>query len=1050
MVILRRAGYSFNGARMRARVDSPTIPLRRHLITLVVVAVVPMLLFAFAMVAVFGWQQRHSTERELQRVTQTLTLAVDRELDTSLRALETLAASPYLDRSDVASFYELVERAMHAQPRWRAVVLTDAAGTVQLVSSRPPGTATGSSADQAYFKALLATRKPVFSELIIDRSTPATPVIDIAVPVLHAGSVRYTLAAALDLNALSQFMAAETLPSQWTATIVDRKGTVLARSREPERWFGRPAAAVLWSGAAAALATGDDDGVPSYVAQARVASAGWTVAVSVPTNLVDAPLRRALAAALAAGLLVIAIGALLARTVGRRLARPIEALVESAEALGRGETITPVPARIAEVARLSAAIVTASTERERVEHALRASEAQLRAIFTSALDAIVVADADGRYVDCNPAAEELFGLPRVHLLGRGVQEFAASSEDAESRWRAFLQKGSARGLFRLRRPDGTERDVEFSATADVIPGRHVSVLRDVTARREAEDELRRRERESTMLAELTQRMNARLDLERILLAVCESARELCGADGATIALRDPQNPDAMTLRQRVARNQVPLPSEPIVRGRGLGGRVMELGRPLRSDDYAGDPSIAPDYTALGDRLGTRSVIVVPIHVDARVEGLLYVANITRRPFGDRDEAMLVRLAEQAASAIRNARLLASEQQARAESDDANRAKDEFLATLSHELRTPLTSMLGWVRMLRSARLDTDQRTRALETIERNTRLQAKLIDDLLDVSRIVAGKIKVEQQRVDLGAVVADVVQSLRGEADGAGVILDVTLAPDVPPVIGDATRLQQVVGNLLSNAIKFTPPGGRVAVVLHAEDARVRLVVQDSGAGIAADLLPHVFDRFLQGDGSRTRGRGGLGLGLAIARHLVELHGGAIVAASEGPGRGATFTVELPAARGTAGEDRAPAIAPHRAGRALDGMRVLVVEDHDDSRELIHAALRERGADVRTARSVDEALDALEREPVDLLISDVGMPHRDGYALITALRELERTRGRPPLPAVALTAFATRDDRDRLLAAGFQLHVAKPIDPDTLEAAVAGVLAGHEPRRPG
>jgi PAS domain S-box-containing protein len=1029
---------------MHARSEPRATPLRRQLITLVVVAVVPMLLFAFAMVALFGWQERRSTEHELQRVTRTLTLAIDRELETSLKALETLAASPDLDTNDIPAFYEHVQRIAPTQPRWRAVILTDGTGTVRLVSSQPLGASPGpSNADREYFKELVATRKPVFSGLIVDRLAQPTPVIAMVVPVIRDGVLRYALGASLDLNALGRFMAAHTLPPDWTATVLDRNGTVLARTRDAETWFGRRASPALQPTASSTtgLITGDDADVASYVAHGRAVFAGWTIAVSVPTATVDAPLRRSLATALGGGVVLLAVGAVLALALGRRVARPIQTLVEAAEALGRGETVTPARSRITELTRLGAAIATAGRERERVERALRVSEAQLRAIFTSALDAIVVADNDARYVDCNPAAEELFGVPRAELLERAMRDFAPADVDVDRAWKEFLQKGTATGLFRLLRPDGGEREVEFSATADVMPGRHVSVLRDVTARREAENELRRRERESTMLAELTQRMNARLDLDRILLAVCESARELCRADGATIALPSPDNPEAMTLRQRVARNPVPIPTEPIVRGHGLGGRVMELGRPLRTDDYPSDPAIAPDYAAIGDRLGSRSVMVVPIRVDDRVDGLLYVANTTRQPFSDRDEAMLVRLADHAAFAIRNARLLAREQDARAVSEAANRAKDDFLATLSHELRTPLTSMLGWVRMLRGARLDAEQTARALETIERNTRLQAKLIDDLLDISRIIAGKIKVEQQRVDLGTVVAEAVQSLRREAEVNGLELDVTLAPDAAPVLGDAVRLQQVVANLVSNAIKFTPAGGRITVALETAGSAVRLTIRDTGVGIAPDLLPNVFDRFLQGDASRTRGRGGLGLGLAIVRHLVELHGGVITADSAGAGCGATFTVTLPTARAAVSAGTEP-VRPDIVGdRPLDGIRVLVVEDHDDSRELIRMALDERGAEALVAGSVDEALTVLEREPVDVLISDVGMPHRDGYALVEALRELERARGRRPIPAIALTAFAGRDDRDRLLAAGFQVHVAKPIDPDALEATVARAL---------
>jgi PAS domain S-box-containing protein len=1027
---------------MRARPSPPATPLRRQLITLVVVAVVPMLLFAFVMVALFGRQERRSTEQGLRDGTRALTLAIDRELESSLRGLEALSTSLHLDTGDLPSFYEHLQRAVPTQPRWRAVFLADGAGHVRLVTSEPLAGAPASSiADRDYFKELVSTRKPVFSELILDGRE--TPIIAMVVPVIRGGELRYALGATLDLNALSRFMVAHSLPDAWTATLLDRNGTVLARSREPELWFGRPGSPALpASGRRIAFTAADDGGVPSYLAHGRAAFADWTVAVSIPRKTVDEPLYRSLGVAIGGGLLLLAGGALLALALGRRVARPIQGLVRAAEALGRGEAITPTSSSIAELTRLGAAIATAGRERERVEEALRISEAQLRAIFTSTLDAIVVADDDGRYVDCNPAAEELFGVPRAQLLGRGVRDFAPAGMDSDAAWREFLRKGTARGTFCLVRPDGGERHVEFSATADVMPGRHVSVLRDVTARREAEDELRRRERESTMIAELTRRMNARLDLDEILRAVCQSARELCNADGATIALPEPGNPDVMILRQRVALNEVPIPSQPIERGRGLGGMVMATGRAMRSDDYARDPAITADYHAVGDRLGTRAVMVVPIRVDDRVDGLLYVANTVRRPFSDLDEAVLMRLADQAAFAIRNARLLAREQQALAESEAANRSKDEFLATLSHELRTPLTSMLGWVRMLRGARLDPEQTARALETIERNTRLQAKLIDDLLDVSRIVAGKIKVEQQRLDVGAVVGEAVQSLRREAELNGVDLEVARPEESVLVVGDAVRLQQVVANLLSNAIKFTPAGGRIDVVLERADTGARLVVRDTGVGIAPELLPHIFDRFLQGDASRTRGRGGLGLGLAIVRHLVELHGGTITAASDGAGRGATFTVTLPTVVSAGRPETAPLARPTAAGgRLLDGVRVLAVEDHADSRELIRAALAERGAEIVVAGSVDDALAVLDREPIDVLISDVGMPLRDGYALVEALRELERARGRRAIPAIALTAYAGRDDRERLLAAGFQVHVAKPIDPDVLVDTVARAL---------
>jgi signal transduction histidine kinase/CheY-like chemotaxis protein len=551
----------------------------------------------------------------------------------------------------------------------------------------------------------------------------------------------------------------------------------------------------------------------------------------------------------------------------------------------------------------------------------------------------------------------------------------------------------------------------------------VAVIRDVTARRQMEEDLRRSEREATAAADLSRRINERLDLDAILGFVCETARDVCGADCAAIALPDADARDVMVFRQRSPLHDPPPDVERIERGRGFGGLVMATGRPLRSTDHLG-----------------LAVLAVPI-VDDGVAGLLYVANRGRWPFNDADEALLVRLAEQATSAIRNAGLLAREQAARADFEAANRSKDDFLATLSHELRTPLTAMLGWVRMLRAARLNPEQTARALETIERNTLWQAKLIDDLLDVSRIISGKMQLERQVVDVGGVVGAALEALRRDADAKGVALEVELASGTAVVNGDPVRLAQVVANLVSNAIKFTPAGGRVAVELGLarERGQIVITVRDTGAGIEAALLPHVFDRFRQGQGGR--GAGGLGLGLAIVRHIVTLHGGTVTAHSEGPGRGAAFTVTLPLSATPPGPIAGSVPRAARAPRPLEGIRILAVDDHPDARELVRVALADRGAEVHTAASVSEALAALENMTVDVLLSDLGMPGADGFALVAQLRERERTDGRAPMVAVALTAYASLHDRSQALAAGFDLHVAKPVDPDALTDAVAGAL---------
>jgi signal transduction histidine kinase/ActR/RegA family two-component response regulator len=396
------------------------------------------------------------------------------------------------------------------------------------------------------------------------------------------------------------------------------------------------------------------------------------------------------------------------------------------------------------------------------------------------------------------------------------------------------------------------------------------------------------------------------------------------------------------------------------------------------------------------------------------------------------------------------RLLAREQAARAETEAANRLKDEFLANVSHELRTPLTAVLGWTHVLRSGRLDPESTARALDTVERNARAQNQLIEDLLDMSRIITGKLRFDARTVDPVACVEAALDSVRPAAEAKGVRLERSSAAAVGAVSGDPDRLQQVVWNLLTNAIKFTPAGGSVRVTLGGDDARVEIAVSDTGAGIGPEFLPYVFDRFRQADGTTTRAQGGLGLGLAIVRHLVELHGGTVRAESEGEGHGATFTVSLPRLRhaevGSRNEAADAAFAEgdesashHPQSAVLSGVRALVVDDEADACELLGVLLRERGAEVSVATTADEALAALERARPHLLISDIGMPGVDGYEFLRRVRRLPPESG-GRTPAVALTAYAGSEDRLRALKAGYQMHLPKPVEPAELIAVVASL----------
>ena len=389
--------------------------------------------------------------------------------------------------------------------------------------------------------------------------------------------------------------------------------------------------------------------------------------------------------------------------------------------------------------------------------------------------------------------------------------------------------------------------------------------------------------------------------------------------------------------------------------------------------------------------------------------------------------------------------LVRERDARRHAEEADRLKDEFLATLSHELRTPLTSILGWASMIRNGEVEGTGVPRAIETIERNARSQARLIDDLLDVSRIITGNLRLDLHPLNLAPIVDAALDALRPTADVKGIRLQTHFEPKECLIKGDTNRLRQVIWNLLSNAIKFTQKGGAVHVDLTCVES-ARLTVSDTGEGISPEFLPYVFDRFRQAEASISRKQGGLGLGLAVVRHLVELHGGTVSAESEGVARGSVFTVDLPLAE----ERRDPARAEERRREVerrsrsgvvrLDGLHVLLVEDDDDSRKLLGTMLKRYGARVTSTKSAKEALSVFEGELPDVMISNIGMPDEDGYELIRKLRALPVEKG-GRIPAIALTGYASKKDRERALSAGYHQHIAKPIEQADLIAAIAALV---------
>lgn len=390
-------------------------------------------------------------------------------------------------------------------------------------------------------------------------------------------------------------------------------------------------------------------------------------------------------------------------------------------------------------------------------------------------------------------------------------------------------------------------------------------------------------------------------------------------------------------------------------------------------------------------------------------------------------------------------LLVRAERARAEAEAANRIKDEFLATLSHELRTPLTSLLGWSSVLREARRDEKVLSQGLEAIDRNARVQAQLIDDLLDVSRIVSGKLNLDVRPLDISSITRAAINVVRPAADAKGITLDYWSEPGLGAISADSARLQQIIWNLLSNAVKFTPHGGKISVRLEQEGSDARVTIQDTGQGIDPEFLPRVFDRFRQADSSTTRSFGGLGLGLAIVRHLVELHGGTVSAHSDGVNKGAIFSATFPLLG-----DRTEPVTVAQSGemscfesRSLDGLRVLLVDDEPEARQILSTVIMRTGAEVKTCNSASEALAQLAEWRPDVILSDIAMPDEDGYSFMTKVRALPPDKG-GETPAAALTAYARDADRLQALAAGYQMHIAKPIGAGQLVTMIAR-LAGRE-----
>jgi PAS domain S-box-containing protein len=640
---------------------------------------------------------------------------------------------------------------------------------------------------------------------------------------------------------------------------------------------------------------------------------------------------------------------------------------------------------------------------------LSRAERNFRGLIESAPDAIVAIDETGRIAKVNAETERMFGYARGRLLGADVrtiipERFRERHLQARRQYHRDSTTRTIAGDLFGRRADGSEVpvDIRVSALESDEGLLIVGVIRDVS-----------------------ERYNAQREQQRLVHDLGERVKELTALHAIARILNEDSTPPLLLAR------------------------IVEVLRPAWQYPEVTQARIVvgTEEVATGDFRLTKWVQRSEFKTAEQRAGAIEVVYIEERPeaaegpFLAEERTLIDSIAEllcayfERRHAEESRLRLARAEASATEAEHASRAKDQFIATLSHELRSPLNVMLGWTRMMRSGTLDADGTGRGLAVLDRSVRLQSRLIDDLLDVSRIVTGKLRVERQRVDLGAIAQVAVDAARPAADAK----NIRLTSDIDGPLwmdADPARLQQIISNVLTNALKFTGPAGHVSVRASGDDTRARVVISDNGIGMGPDLLPFVFERFRQGDSSTTRSHGGLGLGLAIVKRLIELHGGKIEVFSPGPGKGSTFTIALPLAVDSGVAEAAKTAPPNNV--LLTGIRVLVVDDDADARLTVTTLLEQFGATATAVASASEAFEALAHDHVDVVLSDLAMPGQDGYEM---MRRIRRDRDVAELPAAALTAYADADCRSRALAAGFQEHLAKPVEPGVLTATLARLV---------
>ena len=723
-------------------------------------------------------------------------------------------------------------------------------------------------------------------------------------------------------------------------------------------------------------------------------------------------------------------------------------------------TLIPISLTVSPIHDAAGHVIGASKiARDISEHTQAAiATRRLAAVVESSDDAIITKDLTSIITSWNPAAERIFGYTAAEAIGQSIRMLIPDElQSEEDTVLAKIRAGEKIDHYETvrQRKDGSR--LTMSLTVSPLRNEHGAIVgaskvaRDITERSRLIAAAAEHATDTEKLSEVGTVVASTLERETILQKVTDIATDLTRAQfGAFFYnLTDPTSGDAYMLYTLSGAPREAFANFPHPRATAVFASTLRGEGPVRLEDVTQDPRYsksAPDHGMPPGHLPVRSYLAVPVRgIAGDVLGGLFFGHAEIGVFTEQHERLALGVAVWASVALENARLY---EDAKA----ANRMKDEFLAVLSHELRTPLNAIVGYSRLLRGNILSGDKAVRGLETLERNATWLTQIVEDVLDVSRIIAGKIRLDVQPVELPLIIDDAVATVQPAADAKSVRLQTIVDPRVGPVSGDPGRLQQVVWNLVTNAVKFTPKRGRVQVRLERVNSHVEVVVSDTGIGISPDFLPHVFERFRQAEAATTRKAGGLGLGLAIVRHIVEMHGGTVEASSAGEGQGATFRVRLPLmiVHPEAVETRRehPRTERREALTALGdltGIHVVAIDDEEDALNLLRVVLETAGAEVTTLNSAAVALERIAEMEPDVLVVDLGMPEMDGFEFITRVRRLAAKDIRRT-PAAALTAFARSEDRTKALRSGFEMHLAKPIDPGELVASVATLARRGNP----